>query len=274
MSNYTKIGVVGFTLTLLIALFSIYYNPVSTFEGIEWGNHPLETKEYIDELILIQQTKNAKAQKELDESVKAWKILKEIQDEILESHWLQVRKPAQKTIVQDIVSLVIPKVTASETDYLTEMWFTPAQRVLVLQADVRDLDHFVMWFGAIFRQENWWSFVDWKTNFLAWRLKQGMKYKDFKTQLDWWVWAYNKFRFKHDTVSGRLDTSKYCLWDYAWKHDWCPNRRRNVNSFISTYNWNKTVITVSKWTYYYDALAKQKEADVLWKICIDKWYCK
>jgi hypothetical protein len=71
MSIYSKIGVVGFTLTLLIALLSIYYNPVSTLEGIEWDNHPLETKEYIDELILIQQTKNAKAQKELDESVKA-----------------------------------------------------------------------------------------------------------------------------------------------------------------------------------------------------------
>lgn len=95
---YTTIWVIWIVLT--IALLTSYYSPVKSVEGFEWDNYPLETKEYIDEQIAIQW-------EIADKAMKSAKILREIRDQMLDSHWLQV-----KTVVHEDV-VVVPNETIS-----------------------------------------------------------------------------------------------------------------------------------------------------------------
>ena len=268
MKYWSIIGVC-WVITILWGIIVMSQNTPDSFQMQEWDNQPIEQRlAHLEQLIEIQSIKNEEAQKVLDKTVNNWVIYRAIRDDMLDSAGLQV-----KTVALEKPFSFFPKAQASDLDYLTEMWFTSEQRKMILDhtVNVRDPDHFIMWLWWIFKQENGGSFVDWETNFLAWRLKKGMKYKDFKTQLDWRVATYNKFRYKNNTMNDRLQKSRYCVGDYAGNHDGCPNWQRNVGSFIKQYNPTQEIKIVK--VYFYKAVIKQKEADVLWKLCIDNWEC-
>lgn len=164
---------------------------------------------------------------------------------------------------------------------------------------VRSKHHVVAWFGAIFRHENGAApFVDWQTNYLAWRLKRWMEYKPFTVQFDWWVGAYNKYWYRHDTIEWRLDRSRYCVSDSHGGGEWCPNWRKNVPQLISKYWYQyKSVTTgaapvvhkkeVKTTSTYVEAKQTQDRLDTLrneiavlqweaynkWKACKDSGEC-
>jgi len=268
MSIYSKIGVVGFTLTLLIALFYIYYNPLSTFEGIEWDNHPLETKEYIDELILIQQTKNAKAQKELDESVKAWKILKEIQDEILESHWLQVR-----TIVLDDVVEIEQNVEVSEPRFIP--WGKVIPSAIVGNTKAKRFHnfvaHFARWFDSsvfVEARNRYWikeevlACIAWADSDMGNANKSTNNIMNYGNNDRWQTRAYDSVLSSVMSAAHWLSEWKYLsrnqwIWELSqWGRtyigvQWCAeawqycyatspiNWRRNVNNCLTFIEWEK-----------------------------------
>lgn len=133
--------------------------------------------------------------------------------------------------------------------YLTEMTLSSTQANYIIekaQTSVKDPDHFVSWFGAIYRHEQWadW-FHNWKSKYLAWRLKKWMEYKPFWQQMDWWIGAYNKYRAKHQNTYGWLTLSRYCVSDYHWwKWAGCPNWQAGVPKFRARYWWG----TATHWT--------------------------
>lgn len=122
-------------------------------------------------------------------------------------------------------------------DYLQYCWLTDIQTQAVIDktSEVKNPDHFIKRFGAIFAHENWWNFIDWSTRFLAGRLKKWMEYKDFNTQLDGWVNTYNKYRYKNNTTSDRIDRSNYCISDTHWWWQWCPNWKKNLPAITALY---------------------------------------
>ena len=171
--------------------------------------------------------------------------------------------------------------------YLVSMWMTPwqADYVIMKSDQARDPSHFVGWFGAIMRHENGWKFTNWSTKHLAWRLKAGMEYKPFTTQLDWRLGAYNKYRYQHSTTYWRLSLSRYCVSDTHGWGAWCPNRQRNVPHFIAQYQyynyWGESVQAVEQnINRYKNAVQEQEklhkqEAVALkaWATCKIKWFC-
>lgn len=87
------IWVVWLSITLIYALFSVYNNPTQAVEFIEWDNHPLQTKEFIEEQIAIEW-------EVVDKAMKRASILREIRDEMLDSHWLQVKTVVLEDVVE------------------------------------------------------------------------------------------------------------------------------------------------------------------------------
>lgn len=124
--------------------------------------------------------------------------------------------------------------------YLNYCNFTQEQAKYVLEKsnEVRNKDHYIKWIWAIAAHEMGSTFVDWQTKFFAGRLHPAMKYKDFKTQVDWRTTAYNKYRYKNNTASDWINRSKYCVSDTHWWGEGCPNWVRNVPSIASLYKGN------------------------------------
>jgi len=208
-------------------------------------------------------------------------------------HWLRIALIIW-TVLNAIYIFWPERVKANEFDYdnarnyLYSMKFTESQVDLVLEQEVYSMDHFVMWFGAINRHEVWWTFIDWETNYLAWRLKKSMYWKNFDTQLKWRVGAYNKYWYRHNTVNWRIDKSKYCVSDtHGWWHG-CPNWKSSVPRLMSSY-WKvsytapvETVETLQKNDVDYYKIAKEKQDKLNELIaetpnarrkCIDEWFC-
>lgn len=127
------------------------------------------------------------------------------------------------------------------TNYMTNNWLTQEQEKYVIEKskEVKNPDHFVRWFVAIQAHEQGTTFVDWKTKYLAGRIKKWMEYKDFKTQLDWRTLAYNKYWYKNNTASDWIRKSKYCVSDTHWGGKWCPNWVKNVPAIASQYQKQK-----------------------------------
>lgn len=124
--------------------------------------------------------------------------------------------------------------------YLNYCNFTQDQTKYVLEKsnEVRNKDHYIKWIWAIAAHEMWSTFVDWQTKFFAGRLHPAMKYKDFRTQVDWWTNAYNKYRYKNNTASDWINRSKYCHSDSHWWWAWCPNWLANTKAITDLYNPN------------------------------------
>lgn len=132
-------------------------------------------------------------------------------------------------------------------DYMIPNWITAkqAEKVLELSKTTRDPDHYIKWFTAIQAHEQWTTFVDGKTKYLAGRLKKWMEYKDFNTQLEDWTKAYNKYWYKNNTASDWIYKSKYCVSDTHWGGEWCPNRSKNV-PLIAKWYYEKPQIIENK----------------------------
>ena len=132
----------------------------------------------------------------------------------------------------------------SPESYLEYCNFTQDQTKYVLEKsnEVRNKDHYIKRIGAIAAHEMGSTFKDWETKFFAGRLHPAMKYKDFRTQVDWWTNSYNKYRYKNNTASDRINRSKYCVSDTHWWGKWCPNWVRNVPSIVAMYKSSDTII--------------------------------
>ena len=130
--------------------------------------------------------------------------------------------------------------------YLNYCNFTQDQTKYVLEKsnEVKNKDHYIKWIWAIAAHEMGSTFVDWQTKFFAGRLHPAMKYKDFKTQVNWWTNAYNKYRYKNNTASDWINRSKYCVSDTHWWGEGCPNWVRNVPAIVSLYKGNNEVAKV------------------------------
>lgn len=124
----------------------------------------------------------------------------------------------------------------SPESYLEYCNFTQDQTKYILEKsdEVRNKDHYIKWIWAISAHEMWSTFKDWETKFFAGRLHPAMKYKDFKTQVDWWTTAYNKYRYKNNTSHDWIKRSRYCVTENDWTPN-CPNWVRNVPHIASLY---------------------------------------
>ena len=125
----------------------------------------------------------------------------------------------------------------SPESYLEYCNFTQDQTKYVLEKsnEVRNKDHYIKWIWAISAHEMWSTFKDWQTKFFAGRLAPAMKYKDFKTQVDWRTTAYNKYRYKNNTAHDWIKRSRYCVSDTHWGGEGCPNWVRNVPAIATLY---------------------------------------
>lgn len=142
-------------------------------------------------------------------------------------------------IVLLTILVITIKVSAYETplDYMKGNNLTESQANYVLEKskETKDPDHFIKWFTAIQAHEQGKTFVNWETKFIAGRLKPWMEYKDFKTQMDGWTTAYNKFWYKNNTASDWIVKSKYCVSDTHWGGAGCPNWIVNVPTIVNQY---------------------------------------
>lgn len=131
----------------------------------------------------------------------------------------------------------------SPESYLEYCNFTQDQTKYILEKsdEVRNKDHYIKWIWAISAHEMWSTFKDWETKFFAGRLAPAMKYKDFKTQVDWWTTAYNKYWRKNNTASDWINRSKYCVSDTHWGGEGCPNWLVNTKAITSLYKANNTI---------------------------------
>lgn len=125
----------------------------------------------------------------------------------------------------------------SPESYLEYCNFTQDQTKYVLEKsnEVRNKDHYIKRIWAISAHEMGSTFKDWETKFFAGRLAPAMKYKDFKTQVDWRTNSYNKYRYKNNTASDWINRSKYCVSDTHWGGEGCPNWVRNVPAIATLY---------------------------------------
>lgn len=132
----------------------------------------------------------------------------------------------------------------SPESYLEYCNFTQDQTKYVLEKsnEVRNKDHYIKWIGAISAHEMWTTFKDWETKFFAGRLAPAMKYKDFKTQVDWWTTAYSKYRYKNNTANDWIKKSKYCHSDSHWGGEGCPNWLVNTKAISDLYKPGNIII--------------------------------
>ena len=121
-----------------------------------------------------------------------------------------------------------------------------ANYVLEKSKETRDPDHYIKWFTAIQAHEQGTTFINGTTKYIAGRLKPWMEYKDFKTQLNWWTEAYNKYRYKNNTASDWINKSKYCVTDSHWgAGKGCPNRVKNVPVIADEYKTKEKTPTIA-----------------------------
>lgn len=134
--------------------------------------------------------------------------------------------------------------------YLDYCNFTQSQseKIVELSKTTRDPDHYIKWVGAIAAHEMWTTFKDWQTKFFAGRLAPDMKYKDFNTQVEARTKTYNKYWYKNNTASDRINRSKYCVSDTHWWWQGCPNWVSNVPTIAKMYKDNiDEPMAMNKW---------------------------
>ena len=102
---YTYIWVLW--IVLVFALIYTFQSSPSNDRLPEWDNHPIETKEYLDELIHEQQKIYAEADEAMKEARKVELALILIRDEKLEAEWLQVKEKVKTIVLEDTLEVPV-----------------------------------------------------------------------------------------------------------------------------------------------------------------------
>ena len=105
--NLSYVWVAGLGVTFIVALFMNYNWSLRDAKAIERDNHPLETKQYIDEQIAIQQKIYAKADLAMQKARDVETTLISIRAEKLEVEWLQVKEEVKTIVLEDVLEVPV-----------------------------------------------------------------------------------------------------------------------------------------------------------------------